>query len=275
MKRFLIAFLFCFACTICARADTCAAGYTVSSIDSASFMHAFGGGCGTNSGYVPTSIIRYEFAYPVPEHIECGAGYRYQNGACVQNTRGTCDNGYVDSGLNDAWTFTQTTAGSCVTGYSAISTNQEISYLTGRGAGVAAKCAVGYYPTANGCTAYPTDNCPNNYYAVIPNAAYVRAGENDTCKTNYSASADTDICLRYMAPNIADTCTPQLPCAGGANSLRTSTGVNLPIYGESMTTPSIHVGFSGGTVCHANMVPGAANNTINIRYNNETYHGVE
>ena len=261
-------------CVICARADTCAPGYTLSSIDSASFMHSFGGGCGTNSGYTPTSIIRYEFAYPVPEHIRCGAGTRYENGACVQNAQGTCDTGFVDSGMNDSMTFLHTNAGNCFTGYGAISTNQEISYLTHRGTAVT-KCAVGYYPTANGCTAYPTGNCPNNYYAVIPNSAYVRAGTDGTCGTNYSASADTDLCLKYMAPNIADMCTPQLACAGGATTLRTSTGVNLPLYGERATTPSINVGFVGGTVCHVNMVSGAANNTVNIKYNSETYHGVE
>jgi hypothetical protein len=42
-----------------------------------------------------------------------------------------------------------------------------------------------------------------------------------------------------------------------------------------VTTPSINIGFTGGAVCHVNMLPGAANNTVNIKYNNETYHGVE
>lgn len=273
MKQIYAIFcMFCIAPFV-AHGNTCRAGYVVADIAVDSLITSFAGGCGTNSGYVPT-IITNEFVYPISDHINCGAGQRYENGACVNNVQNDCASGYLDGEINDAFTFIQSIAGSCTTGYQPVATRQEISYLTNRGLG-SAKCAVGYYPTANGCVAYPVDNCPDNYYAVLPNAAYVRAGSDGTCGTNYSASADTDICLRYMAPNIPDMCTPQLPCAGGANSLRTSTGVNLPVYGESVTTPSINIGFVNGTVCHVNMLPGAANNTVNIKYNNETYHGVE
>lgn len=267
----LIIFIVCFIFRG-VRADTCRAGYVLSDVRSDSLITSFAGGCGTNSGY-KSVIIADEFVYPLPDHITCGAGERYESGACVSNTMGDCDTGYVDSELNDYASFIQSNAGTCATGYQAIQTRQEVSYLTHRGDNVH-KCAVGYYPTANGCVAYPVDNCPNNYYAVVPNTAYTRLNANDACNTNYSSYGDVDLCLLHMAPNIADICTPQLACSGGGSSLRTSTGVNLPLYGERVTTPSINVGFGGGTTCYVNMLSGAANNTINVKYNDTTYHGV-
>lgn len=253
-------------------ADTCRAGYVLSDVRPDSLITSFAGGCGTNTGYTSV-VIADEFVYPLSDHITCGAGQRYENGACVNNTVGDCDTGYVDSQLNDYASFIQSSAGSCTTGYQSIITRQEVSYLTQRGNN-ANKCGVGYYPTANGCVAYPIGNCPDNYYAVVPNSAYTRLNANDECNTNYSAYGDVDLCLRYMAPNIADTCTPQLACTGGATTLRTSTGVNLPLYGEHVTTPSMNLQFSNGTRCYINMIPGTGANTINVKYNNETYHGV-
>lgn len=183
----------------------------------------------------------------------------------------TCRAGYVLSDVRSDSLITSF-AGGCGTnsGYKSVIIADEFVYplpdhIT---------CGVGYYPTANGCVAYPVDNCPNNYHAVVPNTAYTRLNANDACNTNYSSYGDVDLCLLHMAPNIADICTPQLACSGGGSSLRTSTGVNLPLYGERVTTPSINVGFGGGTTCYVNMLLGAANNTINVKYNDTTYHGV-
>ena len=164
-------------------------------------------------------------------------------------------------------------AGECFAGYDAIDIQTEILIPISNVPNT--RCGIGYYPTPTGCVAYGRDNCPERYYAVAPTNAFVRMTD-DTCPTNYAEYNDTELCkswLEYI--DKPEMCTPQLLCNSGGVALRTSTGINLPIYRERATTTTLNFGFENGGVCYMNMIPGAGANTINIKYNNEIYHGAE
>ena len=136
------------------------------------------------------------------------------------------------------------------------------------------RCGAGYYPTSNGCVAYTAgDGCPTNSYT--PNQSFTRPGANNACATNYGRINDIELCKSWVA-DMPYICTPQLPCTSSiATTLRTSTGIILPLYAEKATAPSLHILFPNNDLCYGNFIPGAANNAINVRFNNETYHGVE
>lgn len=271
MKQAYIIFIGLLCVIAFARADeTCGDGYTLSVFDPSSAVVASGGEC--YAGYEPYTGNLGNFRFiTTPNNIVCPAGQHMSGGACVADTVGNCANGFHDADIGVA-SAVQSIGGECYSGYQAQQTNRNVAYLI---VSPNPTCGSGYYPTPNGCVAHATADCPNNYYAVGPTGAFVRADGEGACATNYAPFNDTDICLRFMGDNISEFCTPQLACGGGATTIRTSTGVNLPIYGESVTTPSVYIGFNDGTVCHTNLVPGAGTNTINLKYNNETYHGVE
>ena len=68
---------------------------------------------------------------------------------------------------------------------------------------------------------------------------------------------------------------PQLACPSGALAMKSSLGAVLPLYGERLTTPSLHAQI-GNNVCYVNMISGTGGSgAINVNYNNQTYHLVE
>ena len=271
---FIVSFVLCIGLWP-ALSDTCRPGYMPADpekIYPSTLIGSFAGDCGVNSGYSPVVIVD-EIAYPaLSNHTTCTAGQRYDNGVCVNNTRGECADGYLDTELNDYWSFIQSNAGTCITGYQALGTIQDVSYLTGRVVN-SDKCAVGSYPGGDGCIVSPVDDCPNSYYSVVTGSTYKRANADNECGTNYSAYGDIDICLLHAVQNTPDLCTPQLLCPGMAG-LRSSNGMNLTLYGENVTNPSMAFGLPNGNVCYINLLYGVGGNTINVNYNNETYHGV-
>jgi len=252
------------------RADeTCGDGYTLSNFDASSTVATRGGEC--YAGYEIYSGSDFRFI-PQSTGIVCPTGQHMSNGTCVADTVGNCADGFHDADIGTAAYAVQTIGGECYAGYQSQQTNRNVAYLI---VSPNPTCGSGYYPTPNGCVAHITGNCPGNYYAITPTNAFVRPTDN-TCPTNYAAYDDTELCKSWpIFADKPDFCTPQLLCDSGATSLRTSTGINLPIYREKLTTPSLTIGFENGNVCYTNLVPGNGANTINIKYNNETYHGVE
>ena len=262
--------IFLCATTFVRADETCGDGYTLSVFHSSSAVVASGGEC--YSGYEPYTGNLGNFRFiTTPNNIVCPTGQHMSNGTCVADTAGNCATGFHDADIGTA-SAVQTIGGECYAGYQSQQTNRNVAHLI---VSPNPTCGSGYYPTANGCAPHPTGNCPGNYYAITPTNAFVRPTD-DTCPINYAAYDDTELCKSWPAfSDKPDFCTPQLLCDSGATSLRTSTGINLPIYREKLTTPSLNIGFENGNVCYTNLVPGAGTNTINIKYNNETYHGVE
>jgi hypothetical protein len=181
----------------------------------------------------------------------------------------TCPSGFTEIDQVYKATFNHTYAGTCTAGYQIIPWVGDMVYLPSP-----TKCPIGYQHTANGCAPIAPENCPDNYYAALPTNGFMRADANDACTTNYSAYNDTDFCRRYLGNNMAEFCTPQMTCTAGGTTLNVSNGMVLPLYDEKLTTPSINIGWPNGHVCYVNLVAGTASGTINLKYNDETYHGV-
>ncbi|MBQ2858812.1 MAG: hypothetical protein IJE82_00420, partial [Alphaproteobacteria bacterium] len=67
---------------------------------------------------------------------------------------------------------------------------------------------------------------------------------------------------------------PVIPCAAGITTLRTGTGVSIPLWAERGTEPSLCVKYND-MVCYANLEAGNSPDAINIKYNNVVYHAVQ
>ncbi len=199
--------------------------------------------------------------------IRCAPTGTLDNGACAPFAQTNCATGFIDT--NVAAASLSRAAGNVCGGILMLS-SPDIYIIES----IAPRCGPGYYPTPDGCAAYALgDGCPANYYS--PSSALLRPNANGTCGANYRLYNDAELCKLWPGADSGKICTPQLLCDSGGVALRTSTGINLPIYRERVTTTTLNFGFENGGVCYMNMIPGAGANTINIKYNNETYHGVE
>ena len=63
-------------------------------------------------------------------------------------------------------------------------------------------------------------------------------------------------------------------CGAGVTQLKTSGGLNFPLYSTRATTPSLCVGYNN-TTCYVDLESGSATGAININYNGVTYHTIK
>lgn len=260
--------------TLPAFADaTCGNGWTVASaLGTVSAVAPIAGGCYTDYEIFSGNLGNFRFT-PGGTSVACQSGKHMQNGTCVNNAVGGCGSGFYDATAYAA-SAVHPVGGECYIEYSPQQVNRSIVYLTQSDAVVT--CPVGQYATASGCVSNPTGDCPTNFVALVPNAAFGRADANDACATGYSSYGDMDFCRKYLGfNNMPDFCVPQLACPSGALAMKSSLGAVLPLYGERLTTPSLHAQI-GNNVCYVNMISGTGGSgAINVYYNNQTYHLVE
>ena len=114
-----------------------------------------------------------------------------------------------------------------------------------------------------------------------------------TCPTGFVAydygtfvSAVSGACpAGYVAHNVDTVCgvgdgacwiVEQLRelCGAGVTQLKTSGGLNFPLYSTRATTPSLCVLYNE-TTCYVDLETGSATDAININYNGVTYHTVK
>lgn len=133
------------------------------------------------------------------------------------------------------------------------------------------KCSAGYHPSNGECVAFDTDGCPNDYY--VPSDSVTRPTTGNTCASG-TYGHDISVCDKITGASDV-VCAPQATCNGAGTTIRTSSGIVLPLWMDKLTTPSLNVRFEDGTVCYMNMQSGAGNGTLNFKYDNNIYHGVE
>ena len=64
-------------------------------------------------------------------------------------------------------------------------------------------------------------------------------------------------------------------CPANNTTLRTSTGLIFPLYGEKLTTPALNIKFENDQICYAELRPGTASDTLNFSVpGGATYHAV-
>ena len=115
-------------------------------------------------------------------------------------------------------------------------------------------------------SALADDVCPDGFYTV-PYEIDCGEGLVDVADV---AHCDEDTSGDYCL--IGEV--PATPCAAGITTLRTGTGVSIPLWAERGTEPSLCVKYND-MVCYANLEAGNSPDAINIKYNNVVYHAVQ
>ena len=134
---------------------------------------------------------------------------------------------------------------------------------SGSGATAPTQCPSGYRdgPAAtsqSGCA----KNCTNQSIAggtnvpVSSTVNYPNSCEYTTvCNDGYNQSSD-GVCSQL--------------CVLGFTTLRTGSGLVIPLYSEKLSSPAIHIGYNGG-MCYGILESGSGEG-INLEYNGQTYH---
>ena len=73
----------------------------------------------------------------------------------------------------------------------------------------------------------------------------------------------------YAQPVGRNECLPL--CAAGITTLNTSTGLKYNLWQDRQTVPSLVVQYNR-MMCYANMIPGVADNSVNILFDGKNYH---
>ena len=114
--------------------------------------------------------------------------------------------------------------------------------------------------------AFDGDVCPDGFYTVPYDvscgAGLVEIADIPQCNSDTSG----DFCL-IGGVLIA-------PCAAGITTVRTGTGVVVPLWAEKSTQPSLCVKYNDN-ICYANLEAGQATDAINVNYDGVVYHTVD
>lgn len=114
---------------------------------------------------------------------------------------------------------------------------------------------VGYWSPADSLERFECTNAPEN-------AVYTGGAESNDCPWQCA-----DGYLLRSNGECAQLCT------GGFTTIRTSTGIIVPLFANKNTTPSINLQRNGIT-CYGDLVEGTTTGEIHIKYNGITYHSV-
>ena len=213
--------------------------------------------------------------------------------ACIMHTHNvfanaTCDNGYTQITNVNVATFTAVVNGKCPFGGYSVKQIPDELYGIYNGftyGSTSTLCADGYLANGSTCTAYAQGDCPNNYKNLALNnstfttltdgacaSGYKKYTINQQCNTNTTDTMCAILCSGDMEYTDIGTCADL--CPGDHHTLRTSTGLILPMYAEKQITPSINIQM-GENVCYVNLLSGASNDAINVSYDGATYHTVK
>lgn len=115
-------------------------------------------------------------------------------------------------------------------------------------------------------TALADDVCPDGFYTVPYDVSCGDGMVDVAGAPQCDVDTSGDYCLIGEVPAI--------PCATGITTLRTGTGVSIPLWAERGTEPSLCVKYND-MVCYGNLEPGQAAGAINVMYNDIVYHVTE
>ncbi len=255
------------------------------SLNANTFILSDDGNC--YAGYEPYLRTGND-VYPLVEDSDlCPDGYYRSNGACVVFASGGCPSGRYNSATVST-TFIPSEDGNCYSGYDTYSrTGNDIYPLVDS----SVLCLPGQYPANGTCTAYSAGTCPENMLNTTTNSSTWTTMTNGACPTNYTEQEITAIefaCDSYISRVTSETPACLLMCNNGLiftevnscaalcnehNKLKTSTGLEFPMYASKQITPSLNIKV-GKNVCYVNLVPGSETDAIQIKYDEQIYHTV-
>lgn len=105
--------------------------------------------------------------------------------------------------------------------------------------------------------------CPSGYYGIEANSATVLSME---CLDGYVDMGEIDTCT-----GVRDKCWGEYKCDAGVSRIRTSSGVDTPLYGIKVSSPALHVQV-GDKICYGNLASGTASPAINMNVDGKLYH---
>ena len=208
------------------------------------------------SEYTTTGSYAYSCGY-------CGGDYGVNDGCgddwCTNVINGTvCAASYYNpNGNNQIW------AASAADLKSNLCVSVGAGNWSESGATAPTQCPAGYRdgPAAtsqSGCA----KNCINQSIAGgtnVPVSSTVYYGNNceytTVCNDGYNQSSD-GVCSQL--------------CGLGFTTLRTGSGLVIPLYSEKLSSPAIHIGYNGG-MCYGILESGTGDG-INMEYGGQTYH---
>ena len=144
-------------------------------------------------------------------------------------------------------------------------------------------CPNGHW-VGNKCTEYEDGDCPTNYKDLAIGDKFTTLSDG-ACPDSYQTYTINQQCDENVTDNICailcdgglqytDIGTCASLCGAGVTVLKTGNGLNFPMYSTKQITPSINIKY-GDDVCYVNLVTGAGDDAINVKYDNQTYHTVK
>lgn len=277
----------------------CSSGYVQYPKNSSTFIGLYGERCSTLSYHkenVPDTLIVLSYSgLSVGSEITlCNGGYySYNNGspACLSYAKRSCENGFWEL-PNNTNTVIGVYDNKCViSSYKKKSVPDNLVVLTYRGTTSGSELTLcnhgysGYVDGATSCHTYDDGYCWDGYYAIPLGSTTFNAPTSGACASNahsyntvacgYAPTTDTclDVCENGQLHTDADTCASL--CELGATTLRTSSGLIIPMWSEKQITPSLNFGFNGG-VCYVNLLPGTTSeHAIMLQHDDTIYHTVK
>lgn len=212
----------------------------------------------------------------------CGGGHYMVDGKCESHAQGNCPTNFYKMPINQS-TFSPYIVGgqSCMNSYVEYETSDDFHMLYN---GIlvnfgAVLCGEGMRTSAGSCVPVSRNDCPANYYDIAVSEETLQKNNAGKCNSGYSqynlvsnCTSDTAeplcavLCTDNMAYTGVGTCAH--PCG---HTIKTSTGLAIPLYSQSQITPSLNIKLEEG-ICFGNMVSGAQKGAINIDYNGSVYH---
>lgn len=113
-------------------------------------------------------------------------------------------------------------------------------------------------------SALTNETCPSGFYTM----PYDESCGPGLVETENIAICDNDTSGRFcLIQN-------QIPCQSGISTLQTTSGINIPLWADKYTEHSLAILYNT-TTCHISLAPGTGTNTINILYQDQTYHAIK
>jgi len=277
------------SCTTYAKGNICNTGYVEHTGNAESFIGLYDGKCQVSTykrTTVPDTLVtlRYSGIIAGDSVTLCGRQYSTNGTSCSSYSRGLCANNYLEYTANES-SFIGPYNGKCqISNYKKTTVPDTFVTLTYHGiiAGDSVSlCNGGYSTNGSACTNYSVGNCPNDYHnisfddtSVVTKSGSCGTGYNvyaaeETCGFAPESSSCVNICGSGQLSTALGTCASL--CSLGATTLRTSTGLIIPMWSTKQATPSINIGFGGGT-CYVNLATGDSSDAIMIQDSGVIYH---
>ena len=272
---------------------SCSSGNIMIDTSRSSFKPSSGGTCADPDHYMVVSIpAGFEILNSYISGAErklCAKGYSINGTSCRTYAQGSCASGNVMIDMPRTSLKSTTKNGTCANDLVAKSLPNGFevlnSYLIN---GFSPKiCTNGYTTNRSSCTTYGSTNCPTNYRnmgldtstfgvqssGACPSDAYSLNSSLDGCRTDVNGSTCIDFCGGSGTLTGVGTCASA--CSAGATTLRTSTGLILPMWSTKQITPSLNVQI-GNSICYVNLVPGSTDeSSLVLDVDGTTYHTLE